>query len=123
MENRDRENMRLAEIGRDGDGQQLSEVSSSDDFYTLPADPRRRSRIWSVLSLLSSVLSVLLCSFYYVSLPLALLGIVFSLISRRTRGFFDGIAVGGLIVGISGAVFGIFSMILNLSGLSAVLFG
>lgn len=123
MENRESENMSLSELGRSEDVQMPVEANSSDDFYNLPADPRQRSRKWSVLSLLMSVLSVLLCSFYYVSLPMAFVGIGLALISRRTLGFFDGIALSGIIIGISGAVFGVFSMILNLSGLSAVLFG
>ena len=41
------------------------------------------------------------------------LAIVFAVVSRKTIGYFDGLAIAGLIIGIFGLVFGISNVILD----------
>ena len=91
--------------------------SSPDEYYQLPEDRRSRTMIWSVLSLALSVLSVLLCAFWYVSIVFAAASIVFAVISRRRFGYFDTMTVIGLILGIVGVVFGAASAVLDLTGI------
>ena len=86
------------------------------EYYDLPSAPEKRSRLWSVLSLGCAVLSILLCALYYVALPFAVAAIVFSVISRRTLGYFDGLSVGGLILGVVGIVFSSFALVVDLTG-------
>ena len=42
-----------------------------------------------------------------------ILSVVFAVVSRKTIGYFDGLAVAGLIIGIFGIVFGVSNMILD----------
>jgi len=87
-----------------------------NEYYELPDEPQKRNRLWSVISIAAAVLSVILCSFYYVSLPLAAVAIVGALISRRMLGYFDGLSLAGLFVGLVGIVFGAFSLIVDVTG-------
>lgn len=97
------------------------EDKESEDFYTLGEG--KHSLIWSVISLATAALSVLLCPFYVVSMILGAVAIGCALISSRTLGFFNKMALVGLIVGIFGFIFGTFSMILTLSGVLSQLTG
>lgn len=90
---------------------------STEEYYELPPAIRSRNLIWSVISLVAGILSILLCPFYYVSLVLALVSIGGALLSRRNFGFFDNYAVVGLIFGIMGVVCGLFSMCARLLGI------
>ncbi len=87
-----------------------------EEYYELPTSLKARTRVWSVVSVLLGIISVLLCPFYYVSLPIAVAAIITAVVSQRLLGYFDGLAVGGLIIGIVGAVFGVFSLVINLTG-------
>lgn len=86
------------------------------EYYDLPSAPEKRSRLWSVLSLGCAVLAVVLCAFYYVALPFAVAAIVFAVISRRTLGYFDGLSVTGLILGVVGIVFSSFTLVVDVTG-------
>ena len=90
------------------------EDKENEDFYTLKSG--KPSLIWSVISLVSAVLSVLLCPFYVPSLVLGAVAILCAVVSSRTLGFFNKMALVGLIVGIFGFIFGGFSMVLQLTG-------
>ena len=90
---------------------------SSEEYYELPLALRSRSLIWSVISFVAGVLSLALCSFYYVSLVFAVGSILSSLISRRNLGFFERYSIIGLVLGIMGVVCGIFSAIVNSLGI------
>ena len=89
----------------------------SEEYYSLPPAIRARTLIWSVISLICGVLSILLCPFYYVSFVFAAAALVFSVVSRKNLGFFEKCAIMGIILGIMGFVFGTFSMISDLLGL------
>ena len=93
----------------------------SDEFYELPS--QSASMIWSILSVVCSVLSLALCSMFYLSIPVAILAVGFALLSRKKLGFFDKKSIFGLIIGIFGIVFGVFSMILDLTGVLDKLLG
>ncbi len=75
--------------------------------YKTVMDGVPRSRGWSVASLVIGILSVLCCCVVYGGLVMGLLAIVFAVISRRNLGYFDGMAIAGLVVGIIGTVFGV----------------
>ena len=84
---------------------------SSDEYYELPLALKSRSLIWSAISFVAGVLSLAICTFYYVSLVFAVVSIVSSLISRKNLGFFERYSIIGLILGIMGILFGISSAI------------
>ena len=89
----------------------------SEDYYELPLALKSRSMIWSVISLVAGILSILLCPFYYVGFCFAACAVGTSLLSRHNLGFFDKLSVFGLILGIMGFVCDIFSLIANMIGL------
>lgn len=88
--------------------------SDADEYYELPMG--RRSILWSALSVFLAVLSVLFCSIYIAGIILSVCAIVCSIISSHRLGFFDKMSLFGLIVGIFGGVFGIFAMVIDLTG-------
>ncbi len=74
---------------------------------------KQHSRAWSVASLTVSIVSLICCCFVsWLGIVLSALAIVFAIISRRNIGYFDGLSLAGLIVGIFGIVFGVASIIL-----------
>ena len=76
--------------------------------------PKKRG--WSVAALVLSIVSIVCCCLPVVSIVLGALSILFAIISRINLGYFDGLSVAGLVVGIFGLVMGIFTMI----GLSSI---
>lgn len=110
------ENNNLAPLGLDDAvlDKTESEGDASEEYYSLPSE--RPSMLWSILSLTVSILSVLLSPFYYLGIPLAAASIVMAILSSRKLGYFDKMSVLGLIIGIFGAVFGIFALALDVSG-------
>ena len=104
-----------AEYTDDGYTEQKQEAQ--EEYYDLPPAIRSRSLIWSVAGLVLGALSILLCSFYYVSFVLAVGAVVLALIERKNLGFFDKFSIMGIILGIMGFVCGIFSLGADLLGL------
>lgn len=90
---------------------EVTEDAVQEEYYTLPPTLKSRSLIWSMVSFIAGILSILLCPIYYVSLVFALASVVTSLISRKNLGFFEKYAIIGLILGMMGIVFGISSLI------------
>ncbi len=81
--------------------------NAPDEYiYKTVMDGKRKSRVWSVASLVLSILSLICCCFSWPSLVMGILGVVFAVVSRLNIGYFDGLALAGLIVGIFGIVFG-----------------
>jgi len=81
-----------------------------------------RSMIYSVVSLISGIVAVLICCCGgWFGLGLGALAIAFSVISRRHLGYFDGLAVAGLVLGICGAVFGGATVVLGFLADSGIL--
>lgn len=110
----DNENRLLAEGSQaeeEADKEKAEKEDASEEYYELPLALKSRSLIWSVTSFVLGVLSLALCFFYYVSLVFAAGAVVTSLVSRKNLGFFEKYAITGLILGIMGAVCGVFSAV------------
>ena len=75
-------------------------------FQTLNRHGRPKTLGWSIASLAMGAVSLFTCSFGWASIIFGVLAIAFAVWARRTLGYFDGKAIGGLILGIFGAVFG-----------------
>ncbi len=75
---------------------------------------RPKTMAYSVASLLLSLMSLVCCCTGAISMLFGILAVVFAILSRRHLGYFDTMALIGLIVGIVGAVFGAFAFILDL---------
>ena len=88
----------------------------TEEYYELPLSLSARKRFWSLASLTLGILSILLCLVYYVAIPLAICAVVAAFVSRKNFGFFDQITIIGLILGLVGAVFGIFALSLDIIG-------
>ena len=94
----------------------LKESVDEGEFYTVP--DVSGNLLFSVLSLICAVLSVVLFAFFYIGgIILALCAISLAVLSSRKLGFFDRMALFGLIFGIFGLVFGIFSMVADITGI------
>ena len=90
---------------------QNGEETGDDSFvYKAVMKGEGNKRTFSVVSLILSVISVFLFVFPWVGIVLALLGVVFAVLSRRCLGYFDSFSLAGLIVGIFGIVFAIASI-------------
>lgn len=61
---------------------------------------------WSVVSLVSGIISVICCCLGVTGIFLGAVAIVSSILSRKSLGYFDGMSIAGLILGIFGVVFG-----------------
>ena len=73
------------------------------------------TRLFSVIAVFFAALSVILSFVPWVGFIFGLVSIAFSLISRKKLGYFEGIALVGLIVGIFGFVFSFAGIILSAS--------
>lgn len=74
----------------------------------------KKTMAYSVASLLLSLMSLVCCCTGAVSMLFGILAIVFAVVSRRHLGYFDTMALIGLVVGIVGTVFGAFVFVLDL---------
>lgn len=87
-------------------------INPSDDVY-VPAGGKKATMAWSVAALVLSILSLLCCCFSWLGLGFGALAIVFSVVSRKSLGYFDGLSVAALVIGIIGAVFGLSTIIMT----------
>ena len=89
----------------------------TEEYYELPLSLSARKRFFSLASLVLGLLSILLCFFYYASIPLAVCAIICAFLSRKNFGFFDQITIVGIILSLVGAVFGVCVLALDLIGI------
>ena len=75
-------------------------------FQTVRKDGKPKTIGWSIAALISGAVAAITCAFGWSSLILGICAVAFSIISRKTLGYFDGRSVTGLILGIFGVVFG-----------------
>ncbi len=68
---------------------------------------RPKTMGWSVASLVLGILSIACCCFGYAGIIFGAAAIAVAVISRRSLGYFDGMCIAGLLLGIFGTVFGI----------------
>ena len=90
-----------------------SETQGDDFLYKTVMDGKEKSRVWSVASCAAAVISILCSLFPYPAIALGALAIIFAIFSRRNIGYFDGLALAGLFIGIAGVVFGAGGLFFN----------
>ena len=96
------------ENNRNGEGSDFNGYTGQDyAFETLMRNGRPKTFGWSVASMVMGIISVVCCALGWTGLILGAAAIAFSIISRRKLGYFDGMSVAGLILGIFGFVFGV----------------
>ena len=82
-------------------------------FSVLNKNGRPKTLGWSVASMTVGILSVICCCvFPWAGCVFAVAAIALSIVSRTTLGYFDGMAIAGLILGIFGLIFGIASILM-----------
>ena len=81
--------------------------SQDYSFETLMRNGRPKSFGWSVASMVIGIISLVCCFFGWTGFILGAVSIALSIVSRRKLGYFDGMSVAGLILGIFGLVFGV----------------
>ena len=85
----------------------ITESSGGDDrYYEIFEKSKHKTLGWSASSMVFGIISVLLCFFGWVGLIFGAVAIILSAVSRILLGYFDGMAIAGLILGIFGVVFG-----------------
>jgi hypothetical protein len=90
-----------------------SETQGDDFLYKTVMDGKEKSRVWSVASCAAAIISILCSLFPYPAIVLGALAIIFAIFSRRNIGYFDGLALAGLFIGIAGVVFGAGGLFFN----------
>ena len=98
-------------------GPEASAEDELDEYYELPPAIKSRTLLWSVIAFTLGILSLALCAFYYLSFILAAFAVGVALFSRKNLGFFERYSIMGIIFGMMGFVFSIFSMIADMIGL------
>ena len=92
----------------------MKDNKESEEYsYKVMMDGLQKSRAWSVASIAVAVASVICCCLPWFGLVSGILAVVFAVVSRKAIGYFDNLAIAGLIVGIFGIVFGVSNMVLN----------
>lgn len=95
-----------------GFNEEKNNVSEDEYLYKSVMEGKKKSRIWSLVSLICSIVSLLCCCIPLPGAVLGVLAVVFAVVSRLNIGYFDGLAIAGLIVGIFGLVFSVSMMVL-----------
>ena len=75
-------------------------------FQTVTGRGRNKTYVWSLAAVIAGVLALVFSCLIYAGLIFCVLAVVFALISIKNLGFFDRMAITGLILGIIGAVIG-----------------
>jgi hypothetical protein len=83
-----------------GDGQDYA-------FQTLMRNGRPKTKGWSVASMVLGIISVICCCGGWCSIILGIGAIILAIVSRKSLGYFDGMSVAGIVLGIFGFVLGI----------------
>ena len=83
------------------------ENGAEERYEELFSDKKPKSAVWSVLSLIFGVVSVIWGIFGWHGMIFGIIAIAMAVISRIRLGYFDTFTVWGMILGIFGTVFGI----------------
>ena len=78
--------------------------SNEERYYELFDKDKPKTQAWSVASLVIGILSVLLSFLGWWALALGVASAVLAAVSRRVLGYFSGICIVGMIIGIFGTV-------------------
>lgn len=76
-------------------------------FQTLMRNGRPKTKGWSVASMVIGIISVVCCCGGWCGIFLGVAAVILSIISRKTLGYFDGMSVAGIVLGVFGFVLGI----------------
>ena len=76
-------------------------------FQTLMRNGRPKTKGWSVASMVIGIISVVCCCGGWCGIFLGVGAVILSIISRKTLGYFDGMSVAGIVLGVFGFVLGI----------------
>ena len=106
MENLNKEN-------NEGFAENEVNTEESEFAYKKVLGVKSNTRLYSVISICLSILSVILFFLPIGGIICGVLGILFAIFSRKNLGYFDNISLWGLIVGIFGLVFSVMSFILG----------
>ena len=91
-----------------------SEESADSDFaYKSVIGGKKNTRLWSIISFVLALLSIPFCIVPVVGIITGLGAIAFSLYSKKCLGYFDGLSLAGLMIGIFGVVFSVAALILR----------
>lgn len=81
-------------------------------FQSVMNDPSKpKTKAFSILAMVFGILSVICCCLGWVSALLGVVAIVFVVIANRHLGYFDGMAIAGLVLGIIGTLLGVLILI------------
>ncbi len=87
---------------------------ASDERYNeIFSKSKHKTRLWSLISLVLAIASLVCCFFGWVGLILAISAVAMALVSRKLLGYFDGLSMAGFISGIFGAVFSTVRMLIE----------
>lgn len=84
-------------------------------FQTVMRNGKPKKMSFSVASLVLGILSVVCCCLGWAGAVLGAGAVVLSILSKRRLGYFDGMSVGGLVLGIFGFVFGVALLVITYS--------
>ena len=93
--------------GNGYDNNPFEEKNDDYLFQMVTGRGRRKTYGWSLASMISGIFSVICCCTGYAGIIFGVLAIVFAIISRKNLGYFDGMAIAGLVLGIIGFVLGL----------------
>ena len=91
-----------------------ADFSEEERYYEIIDNSKPKTRAFSVVSLSLGIISILLCFVGWLGFILGAAAIALSIVSRVKLGYFDSMAVAGLILGIFGVVFGVFYIIFTM---------
>ncbi len=98
------ENMNNSENGQNNSNYYQNEQDYAFQMLTRNGKPKTRG--WAVASMVLGILSVVCCCFGWSGILMGAGAVILAIVSRRNLGFFDGMTIAGLILGIFGFVFG-----------------
>ena len=104
MENLNKEN-------NEGFAENEVNTEESEFAYKKVLGVKSNTRLYSVISICLSILSVILFFLPIGGIICGVLGILFAIFSRKNLGYFDNISLWGLIIGIFGTVFSVMGLI------------
>jgi hypothetical protein len=84
-------------------------------FQMVTRNGKPKTKGWAVASMVLGIISVVCCCFGWSGILLGVGAVILAIVSRRNLGYFDGMTIAGLILGIFGFVFGTMIVIYTLT--------
>lgn len=83
----------------------IQESSGGENVYKTVVADAKKTRAWAVASLVLGIVSVLCCCISWFGIVAGALSMLFTVISRKSLGYFDSLSVAGMIIAIFGIIF------------------